>query len=74
MLSPMEVFRGVFVFRRIAAADMSAFQAHPEMYPLVACLDAFLTNVLVSMSELDLIHVRAWLARRWACHNYSFSY
>jgi hypothetical protein len=40
----VEVFRRVFVLRRIATADVSARQANTEMHPAIAGFDAILAN------------------------------
>jgi len=41
MLGLVEVFRGMFVFRRIAAANVAAAEALSQMDPGIAHLQAF---------------------------------
>jgi hypothetical protein len=55
MAGVMKVFRGVLIFRIIAAAYVSTFEAEPEMYPGVASPNALLTDVSAGVSNLDLI-------------------
>lgn len=59
MLAAVEVLRGVFILRRITAADMSAFQAQPQMDPGVSHFHAVFTNVLVGGCNADLIEMSA---------------
>jgi hypothetical protein len=59
----VEVFGGVFVLRRIAAAYIPADHAHPQVNPGVAKFDALFTDVNVGRPELDLIQMFAFL-----CH------
>jgi hypothetical protein len=61
MVGGVEVFGRMFVFGRITAADMSAFQAQTQMDPAVAHLKAFLAAASVRLHVLDLIEVRARL-------------
>jgi hypothetical protein len=60
VLAPVEVLRGVLVFRGIAAADVSAFEAHPQMNPRVPGFYAIFANALVGLGKFDLIEVRAF--------------
>jgi hypothetical protein len=53
----MKVFGGVLVLRGVAAADMSANQAHSQMDPGVAHPYAVLTLVRLGLAKLDLIKV-----------------
>ena len=55
MAGVMKVFRGVLVLRVIAAAYVAAFEAESEMYPGVASLNAFFTNMDARVGNLDLI-------------------
>jgi hypothetical protein len=41
VLGAVEVFGGVLVFGGVAAADVAAFHAQPEMHPGVAHFQAF---------------------------------
>ena len=52
-----EVPRGVLVLGGIAAADMPAFQTHPQVDPAIPGFDAFLAEVLVRICESDLIEM-----------------
>src|SRR5205823_5183054 len=56
----MEVARGVLVLRIVAAADVAARQAHPQVDPRVARFQAFLAAVGVAGARsVDLMKVRA---------------
>jgi hypothetical protein len=59
VLTTVEVLGGVFIFRRIAAADVSAFEAHPQVNPGVPGFYAVLANALVGLRKLDLSQMRA---------------
>src|SRR4029077_305955 len=56
----MEVLGGVLVLRRVAAADVAAGEAEPEVDPGVAHLQALLATPSVGFDVLDLIQVRTW--------------
>jgi hypothetical protein len=58
MLGGMEVLRRVFVLRRIAASDVTAFKAHPQVHPAISGLDAVFADVLPGTRYFDLICVR----------------
>jgi hypothetical protein len=45
MLGRVKVLGGVRVGRVVATADVTAFETEPEVYPLVADLEAFLAAV-----------------------------
>jgi len=60
VLAPVEVLGGVFIFRRIAASDVSAFETHPQVKPGVPDFYAVLADVLVRLGKLDLIQMRAF--------------
>jgi hypothetical protein len=51
----MKMFGRVFVFRRIAATYVAALQAHPQVHPRIAHLDAFLANMFRGLGNPDLI-------------------
>jgi hypothetical protein len=53
------MFGGVFILRRIATADVPAFQAHPQMHPGVAHFQTFLTALRARLYVSDLIQVCA---------------
>ena len=59
MVRRLEVFGAVFIFRRIAAAHVSANQAKPQVHPCVAHLHAFFADVGLCGSDLDLVQVFA---------------
>jgi hypothetical protein len=59
----VEVLCRVFVFGRIAAADVTAFEAEPQMDPPVAHFQAFFTAVGMGFYIADGIEVRTFL--RW---------
>ena len=59
MLRRMKVLRGVLVFGRIAAANMSATQAQPKMDLPVADLQAFFTALGMRFDRFDLIEMSA---------------
>jgi len=48
---------GVFVFRRVAAADVAAAQAQAEMHPVVAHLEAFFAALGFGLDATNLIDV-----------------
>lgn len=45
MVSRMEVFGGVFILGRIAAANMPAFKAEAQVYPCISDFQAVLAAV-----------------------------
>jgi hypothetical protein len=51
----MKMLGRVFVLRRIAAAHVAALQAHPQVHPRIAQLDAFLANMFRGLGKFDLI-------------------
>ncbi len=53
MVNSVEVLGGVLVFRRVAAADVTAFQAKPQMDPGIAHLDALRTDVSLGLGNFD---------------------
>jgi len=61
----LEVFGGVLGLGRIAAAHMSANQAQAQVDPGVSGFHAIFTHVLVSVSELDLVKVAAFVWHRF---------
>jgi hypothetical protein len=62
VLRRMEMLRGVLVLRRIAAAHVSAPQAHAQMNPRVVHLQAFFAALRARLHRTDLIEV---CARNW---------
>jgi hypothetical protein len=63
MADVMEMLGGMFVLRRIAAADVPADHTHPQVNPGVTHFDTFFTDVSVGGRNFDLIQVLAFL-----CH------
>lgn len=59
MLGRVEVFRGVFVARGIAATNMSAMEAEPKMDPGIAALKALLATAGMRLDVVNLIQMRA---------------
>jgi hypothetical protein len=59
VLGEMKMLGGVGVLRRIATADVAAFQAQAQVDPGVAHFQAFLAAVSVRCDFANLIHVRA---------------
>ena len=53
----------MFIFRRVAAADMPARQAHAQVNPAIADFDAIFADARIGLRECDLIQVGALL-----CH------
>jgi hypothetical protein len=55
----MEVFRGVLVLRVIAAADMAAGKAKPQVHPVVTHGQALLATVRrPRLDVVDLVKMR----------------
>jgi hypothetical protein len=61
MAAIVKMFGGVFVFGRIAAADVPAHHAHAEMNPSVAHLDALFTDARAGFRNLGLLQMLALL-------------
>jgi hypothetical protein len=61
MLGTMEMLGRVLVLGRIAAADVPAFQAQPQMDPAIAGLDAVFADIGIGGFEFDLLQVAATL-------------
>jgi hypothetical protein len=57
MVCAAEMLGSVFVFRRIAATDVRALKAEPQMDPSISRLDAVFTYVFVGRGELDAVQV-----------------
>jgi hypothetical protein len=57
MFRRVKVFRGVFAFRRIAAAYVPALQAQPQMHPGVVHLQTFFATLGLGFHVFDLIEV-----------------
>jgi hypothetical protein len=60
MLGAVEMFGGVLVLGRIAAAYVTAFRAQAQVDPGIADLDALFTDVHIGVHELQVFcQVRA---------------
>ena len=55
----MEVFGGMLILGRVAAAHLAANQAQPQMNPGVADLQALLASAFVGVFDFDLIEMFA---------------
>jgi hypothetical protein len=64
VLRSVEMFCGVAIFRRIAAANVPARQAQAKMHPRVAHQEAFLAAFAAGRDFLDFLNVRAGLTQR----------
>jgi hypothetical protein len=76
MLCSVEMFCGMFVFRRVAAAYLPTRETHAQVNPRIAHLDAFFTHTRFGFSYFDLIEVGASLWHRVAptlAHEYFFA-
>ncbi len=58
MFRSLKMLCGVFVFRRVAAADVATAQAQPQMHPTVAHLQAFFAALGLWFNGFNLIEVR----------------
>jgi hypothetical protein len=68
MLCFVEMLGSVLVLRRVAAANMPARQAQPQMYPGVAGFDTVLTHMFIRFSYFDLIKMRTFFRHRYLLH------
>jgi hypothetical protein len=59
MLGLVEMFGGVLVERRIAAADMAADQAQAKMNPGTADFEALFATLRLGLHVLNLVQMRA---------------
>jgi hypothetical protein len=55
----MEVFRGVFILRRIAAANMPAFEAKAQVYPRIPSFQTILTAIRAGRDLSDMVKMCA---------------
>jgi hypothetical protein len=65
MLRFMEVLGGMLVLRRVAAANMAAYETQTQVNPRVAGLNAVLTDMFVGFSDFDLIKVGTLFRHRF---------
>jgi len=63
VLGGVEMFCGMTIFRRVAAANVAADQAQAKMHPRVAHQEAFLAAFAAGRDFLDFLNVRAGLAQ-----------
>jgi len=63
VLGGVEMFCGMAIFRRIAAANVAADQAQAKMHPRVAHQEAFLAAFAAGRDFLDFLDVRAGLTQ-----------
>jgi hypothetical protein len=61
MLRFVKMFGGVLVLRGVTTGSMTADEAHAQVNPRVACLNAVFTYMLVGLRYFYLIEVRAFL-------------
>ena len=59
MCGRMEVFRGVFIFGRIATTDMPAAQAQAKVHPPIPHFQTLFTTSAARFDILDLIEMGA---------------
>jgi hypothetical protein len=55
VFASMEMLGGMLVLRRVAASNVPAFKAKPEVYPSISHLDAVFTDVLLCAGNLHFI-------------------
>jgi hypothetical protein len=67
MLGLMKVLGGVLIFGRVATAYMSTNQAHAQVDPSVANLDAIFAYMSVRFSYFDLVEMRAYFCHKSSC-------
>jgi hypothetical protein len=65
MFRVVEMLGGVLVLGRVATGCMSADQAHTQVDPSIASLNAVLTHMLVGLSYFDLVKVSASFGHRF---------
>jgi hypothetical protein len=68
MLGFVKVFGGVFILRGIAATNVAANEAHAQVNPSIAELNAFLAHMNVGFSYLNFVEVSASF-----CHQFLLS-
>src|SRR5271166_149428 len=67
MRSMMKVFGGVLVLGGIAAADVAAFQAEPQMDPSVPDFDTIFADVHFCVRDLDFAEMGAGCGHKYSC-------
>jgi hypothetical protein len=65
MFGVVKVFGGMLVLGRVATGRMSANQAHTQVDPGIASLNAVFTDMLARLPYFDLIKVSAFLRHRF---------
>jgi hypothetical protein len=59
MMRVVEMFRCVFILGRVAAPDVSAGQAQPQVHPLIAHLQAFQAPIAAGLDVANFFYVFA---------------
>ncbi len=57
MFRAMEMLRGVLVFRRVTATNVTAFQTKAQVYPAITRLQALLASPCVRSDLLNLVEM-----------------
>jgi hypothetical protein len=65
MLGVVKVLGGVLILGRVTTPDIPADQAHAQVNPGVAGLNAVFANVFIGLSYFDLIEVGALFRHRF---------
>jgi hypothetical protein len=65
MFGVVKVFGGMLVLGRVATGGVSANQAHTQMDPGIASLNAVFAHMLVRLPYFDLIKVSAFFRHRF---------
>src|SRR5678815_5017507 len=71
MAALLEMQRRMLVPRLVAAADVAAAEAQPQVHPVVAGLQAFLAPVAARRDVADLGEMRAGIHRGRPCFHQS---
>jgi len=69
MVNRLVVLRGVFVFRRVAAADVAAVQAEPQVDPGITHGQAFLASVGRIRFAVELLRCNRAQMLAGDCHH-----
>src|SRR6202042_924173 len=67
MFRLVKMLRGVFVFRTVAASDVSAFSAEPQVHPRVSHFQALFAAMRCRFYVLDLVGVRTDFSHCASC-------
>jgi hypothetical protein len=63
MVRGVEVFGGMFVLRRIAAAYMPAFEAKTQVYPCIPDFQTILTTIRAGRNLSDSVKMCTWCSQ-----------